>query len=833
MRAISFAAFVFLPTVSIAAPPTVIDSRLALELVAGEPDIVTPTGLAVDAKGRIWCIENQTHQRTPDYKGPPTDRIRVFEDFDEHGKARKIWTFAEGFRNSMGLTFGRDGMLYLATRDAIRRMAVKDDREAGRAVIVKLETRGDYPHNGLSGFAWDLNGDLIFGLGENLGENYKLIGSDGTTLAGGGEGGSMYRCRPDGSHLSRVATGFWNPFAHCVDSQGRLFAVDNDPDARGPCRLLHIVQGGDYGYRFRYGRKGNHPFQCWNGELPGTLPMVAGTSEAPSGVLEYEQGSFPHDYLGKLFVTSWGDHTIEAFELSPRGASYSARSKTVVRGDENFRPVAVAEAPDGSLIFSDWVDKSYPVHGKGRIWRLRAKQPDRVIATQRPLPVHRNEKEWRQVALHSKSPGERMQAMLQIKLPEFAKDFIPALADSDPFLAGAALTALGKPGNSKMLVDGLNSKPQAAVRLGLLLALRRTGDADAQKSLEQFLADPDPGVRRAAIQWVAEEKLTQFASKLEAAASKPPVTAELFEAWLAGRELLAGKKPGGARNETSGEDYVAVILKDPGQPPLFRSLALRSLRPDHPLLTPELLSSLLQQPDESLRRELVRTLILREDAAGQSLLRRIAANNSIEMSLRALAIVGLGHSAEAKSTQAALESMISIPELRADAERSLGKRAPQPRRTVNEWRALLKDGAGDARAGERVFFQPKGPGCYKCHRIDNRGGIVGPDLSFIARSSNRDKLIESILEPSKEIAPMFTAWKILTRDGKERVGLVLGETFDSFVLVGDAQGKIEKIHRTQIEERTAQDKSLMPDDLAQQLTSREFLDLLAFLLERR
>lgn len=832
MRAASLFLFTVLPTFLNAAPPTVIDSRLTLELVAGAPDIVTPTGLAIDSRGRIWCLENHTHQRTPAYKGPPTDRVRVFEDFDEHGRARKIWTFAEGFRNSMGLAFGRDGILYLATRDAIHRLPIKDDREAGRTIVVKLETKGDYPHNGLSGFAWDLNGDLIFGLGENLGESYKLIGSDGTTLSGGGEGGSMYRCRPDGSHLSRIATGFWNPFAHCVDSMGRLFAVDNDPDARGPCRLIHVVQGGDYGYRFRYGRKGNHPFQCWNGELPGTLPMVAGTSEAPSGVLEYEQSYLPDDYSGKLFVTSWGDHTIEAFELSPRGASYSAKAKTVVRGDENFRPVAIAIAPDGSLVFNDWVDKSYPVHGKGRIWRLRAKEHGKHQPTVR-FPRQLPEEDWYAIAKNDSSPAKRMQAILMLKSPRFTSQFIPTLGDSDPFLAGAAITALGRPGQSKLLLEALRQKPEPPIRLGLLLALRRTGDADASNSLEQFLADPDPGIRRAAIQWVAEEKLTQFAERLAAAASKPPVTAELFEAWLAARELLAGKKPGGPRNLTGGEDYAAEVLKDAGQPVLFRRLALRSLRPDHPLLTAGFLSTLLQLPDQSLRQELVRTLVVREDAAAQSLLRKIAVNNEFEVSLRALAITGLGHSSDAKSTQTVLETVISTPELRTEAERSLGKLAPKPKRTIDEWRALLKDNNGDARAGERIFFQPRGPGCYKCHRVDNRGGMVGPDLSFIARSANRDKLIESILEPSKEIAPMFTAWKVLTRDGKERIGLILGETFDSFVLVGDAQGKIERIHRTQIEERTAQTKSLMPDDLAQQMSQREFLDLLTFLLERR
>jgi putative membrane-bound dehydrogenase-like protein len=908
--------------------PTVLDPRLTLELIAEQPEIVTPTGIAVDARDRIFVIENNTHQRPPQYKGPPTDRIRIFEDFDDAGRARKITTFAEGFKDSMSLSFGPDGVLYLATRSAIYRFP-----NGKKDAIVRLVTKGDYPHNGLCGFAWGPRDELYFGLGENLGEAYKVAGSDGRALEGGGEGGSVYRCRGDGSLVERVATGFWNPFGMTFDAFGRLFVVDNDPDARGPCRLLHIVDGGDYGYRFRYGRKGTHPFQSWNGELPGTLPMVAGTGEAPSGILAYESDNLPQEYVGKLFVTSWGDHVIEYFDVKPKGASFTATSKILVRGGENFRPVGIVQAPDGSIIFSDWVDKSYPVHGKGRIWRLRSKQPPAGqpanLAAVEKLPPEKlrpflshPRREVRSAAARqlAESPAgmdllfdafkngndvrERLEALwaatrtrndswyvrdllacanvkddpaIRAELIEAAqrcryyeKDsdafdfrnsaiisafehdpapyvrmhlYLPLLYHSrspigfstdetDPFLLTALL---------KMAVIVTPSPPRepdyygpAISRLNDLLYVRKYKYRGFFKvDLTRYLNDPDPGVRRAAIQWVAEERLKEYADKLEATASQSPITRELFEAWLAARELLDGKKAGDPNKEIAGEEYVAGILKDEKQPVLFRTLALRMLRPDHPVLTVGLLSSMLQQPNEALRREVVRTLILRPDPQSQSLLRRLASDQSLPMPQRALAITGLAHSANSAETQNVLLAAVKHAELKAEAQRAKGEVNAEVKRTPEEWRTLLTSENGDALAGERVFFQPKGPGCYKCHRIDGRGANVGPDLSSVGKALSRDKLIESILEPSKEIAPAYTSWRIVTRDGKDRVGMIVAETFDSFVAVADSQGKIERIPRAEIEERTAVPKSIMPDELANQMTRREFLDLLAYLLERK
>ncbi len=969
-------AVVFLfPHVVLSAPPAVVDKRLVLELVAHEPDIVTPTGLTVDERGRIWVIENNTHQRESKYKGHPSDRVRVFDDFDAQGRARRGTTFADGFKNAMSLAFGPDGSLYLATRSEIMLLRRKGDQLAERKTLVRLDTTGTYPHNGLSGFAFDGLGNLYFGMGENLGADYKLIGADGTTLKGGGEGGNIFRCRPDGTKLVRIATGFWNPFHHTFDAFGRLFAVDNDPDSRGPCRLLHIVPGGDYGYRLRYGRKGTHPFQSWDGELPGTLGMVAGTGEAPSGVLAYESTSLPADYRGNLLVTSWGDHTIERYQLVPRGASFGARMQTVVRGGEDFRPVAIATGPDGAVYFSDWVDKSYPVHGKGRIWRLRGKDSikgDGLRTGQvAALPVERlgellghPRQEIRQAAtialaekgdsakaivekalsgksdgrrkmqalwtaarmgskgdelvrlgldsaepevraeavrlmsLHGrdrparllemlrkdKSPTVRMQAMFRLgEVPTAAAQLalVPYLADRDPFLVSAAVNALGRWQNVELL------RPRAAasdarLRLGVLLALRHAGDDEYGRfELKRFLADPDPEVRRSAIQWVAEEHLKEWAGGLEKAAVTKPTNPALFRALLAARHLLGGGKPSA---EPIDEKWLAGVLYQNDQPAVFRVLALRMLRPDDPALAPERLGKLLVDRDHDLRCQAARTLALRGGKGVESILLGLAKDESTEKALRAEAVLGLGALTDSSAVRERLLSLLGREELRRDSLRSLraathdagvrrsllawwdkadipeanrpelasqmilalktNKDADIVRRlrrlekqaegrpaTLAGWQHYLAKG-GDPAAGERVFFHPNGPGCYRCHCIDGYGTTVGPDLSTIGGAMSRERLVESILQPSKEIAPRYVAWRFVTFDGKVRVGVVVDEGPNSTIDLVDAEGKKHTIKRQDVEERTALPTSIMPDNLHVQMTPGEFRDLIAYLTAR-
>jgi putative membrane-bound dehydrogenase-like protein len=865
----------------------------------------------------------------------------------------------------MSLAFAPDGSLYLATRAQILLLRRQGDRLVERKVLVRLQTAGNYPHNGLCGFAFDGTGQMYFGMGENLGASYKLVGADGTTLAGGGEGGNMFCCRPDGTKLRRISTGFWNPFHHTVDALGRLFAVDNDPDSRGPCRLLHVVEGGDYGYRFRYGRQGTHPFQCWDGELPGTLGMVAGTGEAPSGVLAYESTGLPADYRGNLLVTSWGDHTIERYQLLPRGASFAARMQTVVRGGEDFRPVAIAIGPDGTVFFSDWVDKSYPVHGKGRIWRLRSQtappddgmRPARVAALavdrlgpllghprqdirhaatialagkgkaskpllarllagkgdtraqlqalwaaarlgsegsdlvatalENPTPEIRAEaarvvdlagpeieKRLLQLACKDQSPGVRMQAILRLGTPATFKALLPYLADADPFLVSAAIHALGRAGNvTELLAHAGDDNPK--LRLGVLLALRRGGQAQGRSALPRFLADIDPQVRQCAIQWVGEERLERWQDQLEAAAMKAPTNGGLLRALLAARHLLGGGKPDASPVD---EKYLAKLLHDSSQPPLFRVLALRMLRPDHPAVAAGRLGKLLQDRNLALRWQAARTLARRGGKGAEELLLALGKDDTASLALRAEAVLGLAPLSGSAPVRERLLSLLDDPYLRRDALRSLrgafqdertaravlawrekAKLSPADRAEIDEQLVLAQKGnkrvssgllkalddrpkstagwarylakGGDPAAGERVFFHPNGPGCSRCHQIDGSGTTVGPDLSTIGRSLSRERLIESILVPSKEIAPRYVSWRIVTQDGKVRVGVVVDEGPHSTLTLVDADGKPHAIKRQQIEDRSVLPTSIMPDNLHEQMTAREFRDLIAYLAD--
>jgi putative heme-binding domain-containing protein len=595
--------------------------------------------------------------------------------------------------------------------------------------------------------------------------------------------------------------------------------------------------------------------------------------------------------------------------------------------------VGIAPAPDGSLFVTDWVDKSYTLHGKGRIWRIRAAQPPRRVlpSDDREAPGHAdrliresaarrlagagaagladlrrvacdhtdararalaletlsNTHESPDCALRDRSAEVRALAVRILPSPPVDAStvaetdpavsvrsealrridgragrplLLKALVDLDPFLAQAAREGLKR---SASLADLLELARSAAPenRLGALLVLRDSPEPDARGVLAALLADPDPAVRRAAIQWAGEQGLAEFRAPIEAELGSPAGTRETFEAALAALERLDGivRKP---KEEVSGQDYVAALLLSPQVAPAARRRALRVLRPDHPVLTLARYREFLHSDDPGIALEAVRSLRESPYRARFALLSGLARDASRPVALRAEAVAGLAGDEPAQRELLVALATEADPVMRRTALRSLrgaGLSAAErqclsgraqhdaadaelvasvlnpgpspeeaPERSLNAWLEVLQ-GPADPAEGERVFFHPKGPGCYRCHAVDGRGGVAGPDLAAAGRALRRDKLVESIVNPSKEVAPLFVAWTVARTDGTVFDGLLIDETAEGVQTYVNRQGEVVTLPKSQVEERRPSPTSIMPENLARTMTRREFRDLIAYL----
>jgi putative heme-binding domain-containing protein len=131
---------------------------------------------------------------------------------------------------------------------------------------------------------------------------------------------------------------------------------------------------------------------------------------------------------------------------------------------------------------------------------------------------------------------------------------------------------------------------------------------------------------------------------------------------------------------------------------------------------------------------------------------------------------------------------------------------------------------GSVTNGQHVFDAQ----CASCHRINDRGGYLGPDLSRIAASQSNQVLADAIRNASASFTSGYEPVTLVTRDGQRIQGARKAE--DAFsIQIMDTHERLQGYVKSNLREVIREKTSLMPDFGADRLSGQELNDVVAYL----
>jgi putative membrane-bound dehydrogenase-like protein len=814
------------PEINEQIPFQISDHSLTMQLVSSGSDISTPIGLAVDALDNLYVLESHTHTPPEDYSGPAFDLIKRGVDQDGDGIPESWQVYADSLEDGMNLAFGPNEQLFVTTKNAVWKFndldgdGVSDQR---KLILDMVQPESPYDHAAILGLAVSPDHSWLFVSRGNTGSAHWIIkGTDGSTISGYGDGGNVMRCRLDGSELEEVATGFWNPFDIKFTTDGRLLLTDNDPDSRGPNRLIELVPGGDYGYKSLYGGSGLHPFVAWNGELPGTLPYAAPLGEAPCALLDAGLTGFGPEYQNTVLINIWEEKNIVKIPLDKNGSSVSGVPEVLIQGDSTFHPVALAANSKGVVYITDWVLREYPNHGQGRIWRLSG--------TASPA-IEQSEENYK----FNDDPVNFEQAKR-------------ILIDGDPFQKAMTRFELVKRITEDQLKDLLKDTDSSLRVQGLLVAYRMEAII-SNELLGQLLQDADDLVRKTALFYIGSRQVTPMQDKVVKSLQEGLITADMFAHYLATVQNLQTEFVQGYQEKMINanalkrplpDNFMETIIADTKLDEQIRALALPYLEDpqSHSGLFMELLETAKTEPFQLSLINAIRNVgaAYTVDQQVERVLIDLAMSEQHSDRVRSNALAAVPGADDNALKQAVSLLDNSSPVIQYAAVKYLSTYADEDTSASSAWKqsggddspdqwAEAVDGQGDAERGELVF-KARTSMCQTCHKVDGWGGTFGPDLTRVGSSKNSDQLINAIVNPSLEMAPEWQGWYVIDQDGNRHVGRQIDVHLHRVELM-NIDGEFDSYPDPQSD--GVADNSVMPEGLQNTMTPNEFNDLIAYL----
>ena len=602
----------------------------------------------------------------------------------------------------------------------------------------------------------------------------------------------------DGKQWELITTGFRNEYGAAFNHEGDLFTFDADmewdmslPWYR-PTRVCQVLSGSEFGWR---NGSGKWPVR-WEDSVPPVKDIGPGS---PTGT-QFGYGSkFPAKYQEAYFICDWSYGKMYAVHLRPEGAGYAADFEEFMSAQPMPFTDLVINPKDGAMYVSIGGRKTqsalYRVTYTGsestepRPMKLEG-EAKRLHELRRSLEAFHGRQDPAAVAAawpNLAHPDRliRNAARIAIEHQPVAGWKDKALAETNPRAALTALMALIRHGDradqsaviaalDKIAIDGLDPLSLTTLLRNYTLAFLRLGEP----TLEQKKACV---ARFAPLFPNRDTGLSQ----------------DLCEMLVyLGDESVVAKAVPLVNNAPTQEEQIGYA---------------KSLRLARAGWTP------------ALREDFFKWFNRAATYTGG------ASFGLFIQDIKRDSLAGLS----------ADETLALKPILQAPPVSKTPNFAPKPLTFVKQWtvkdlESVLNVGLEGGRNFENGRNSFGAIGCFACHRFNFEGGAVGPDLTSVSGKFGPRDLLESIIEPSKEISDQYGSMDFKLKDGGLVVGRIMNLKEDTLMVNINMldPNAIQSLKRDNIASIQPSKISMMPPGLVNMLKEDDILDLLAYLLSK-
>ncbi len=249
-------------------------------------------------------------------------------------------------------------------------------------------------------------------------------------------------------------------------------------------------------------------------------------------------------------------------------------------------------------------------------------------------------------------------------------------------------------------------------------------------------------------------------------------------------------------------------LLSPEQPPELQAAVLDALNTRKEPFVADIAIMAWPNLTPTLRDKATTLMLSRTDRIAK-LLDAIEAKKVLPIQLSAAARATLGRQ--------------KTPELTERIARLIGDGGSSNRKEVIAKYESVMTTTGDATRGAKIYETA----CMVCHRHQDRGNDVGPNLATI-QAWTAEQILTNVLDPNREVSPNFALYIVETNDGRTLSGLITSETAGN-VTLRRADGGTDTVLRGEIKSLTSPGISLMPEGLEAAINPQQMADLIAYL----